>query len=402
MKFKFTLEKRRPKKDGTYPVVLDVWNQNRIRLATPYSSIPEEWDDEKFFNKKADNYVRRNIVLNKMKYEMEKLIFSLEDEKRYVTDKVLRPMLAEIISPQKKVEKQEKYFIDYLDEFVSRKTKENTKGVYLGTKNKILEYDSKCTFETMDRKWLERFEEWMMKSGMKVNSIGIHLRNIRAVFNYGIDEEVTTSYPFRKFKIKKEETRKRSLTLEQIRQLIDYPCEEYQKKYRDIFILMFYLIGINAIDLFSAKQSDIVNGRLEYKRAKTGKLYSILLQPEALKIIELYCGDGYILNVKNEYKNYKDFLHRMGIGLRRIGEMERVGRGGKKIISPLFPEISSYWARHTWASIAASLDIPKETISAALGHEIGSRVTSIYINFDQKKVDEANRKVIDYVLYGKR
>ena len=63
--------------------------------------------------------------------------------------------------------------------------------------------------------------------------------------------------------------------------------------------------------------------------------------------------------------------------------------------------LSSYAARHTWATIAASLDIPKETISAALGHEIGSRVTSIYIDFDQKKVDEANRKVMDYVLYGK-
>lgn len=237
---------------------------------------------------------------------------------------------------------------------------------------------------------------------MKVNSIGIHLRNIRAVFNYAIDDDITKCYPFRKFKIKKEDTRKRCLSVDQLRTLIDYPCEEYQKRYRDIFVLMFYLIGINAVDLFSAKQSDIVNGRLEYKRAKTGKLYSILLQPEAIKIIEMYCGDEYVLNVKNEYKNYKDFLHRMGIGLRKIGEMERVGRGGKKIIYPLFPEISSYWARHTWATIAASLDIPKETISAALGHEIGSRVTSIYIDFDQKKVDEANRKVIDYVLYNKR
>lgn len=52
--------------------------------------------------------------------------------------------------------------------------------------------------------------------------------------------------------------------------------------------------------------------------------------------------------------------------------------------------------------MAASLDIPKETISAALGHEIGSRVTSIYIDFDRRKVDEANRRVLDWVFYGKR
>ena len=61
-----------------------------------------------------------------------------------------------------------------------------------------------------------------------------------------------------------------------------------------------------------------------------------------------------------------------------------------------FPGLSIYWARHTWATIASELDIPKETIAKALGHG-GSSVTDIYIDFDMRKVDEANRKVIDYV-----
>ena len=74
--------------------------------------------------------------------------------------------------------------------------------------------------------------------------------------------------------------------------------------------------------------------------------------------------------------------------------------GEEKEITPRFPGISSYWSRHTWATIAASLDIPKETIAAALGHG-GNTVTDIYIDFDQRKVDEANRKVIDYVFLTK-
>lgn len=101
-----------------------------------------------------------------------------------------------------------------------------------------------------------------------------------------------------------------------------------------------------------------------------------------------------MLNVLDDYKNYKDFLHRMNIGLQKIGEIKREGRGGKKIITPLFPKLSSYWARHTWATIAAGLDIPKETISAALGHSTNS-VTDIYIKFDNRKIDAANRRVID-------
>lgn len=66
----------------------------------------------------------------------------------------------------------------------------------------------------------------------------------------------------------------------------------------------------------------------------------------------------------------------------------------------MFPAITTYWARHTWASIAAQLDVPNETIAAALGHGFGNRITAIYIDFDSKKVDEANRKVLDYVLHG--
>ena len=247
----------------------------------------------------------------------------------------------------------------------------------------------------MDLDWLRRFEKWMKDSGMKINAYALHLRNIRAVFNYAIDEEITTMYPFRKFKIKKEETAKRCLTPEQVALLRDYDCEEHQKRYRDIFMLMLYLVGINAVDLFNLKQ--LVNGKVEYNRAKTGKLYSIKVEPEAMEIIERYKGENWLLNILDTYSNYQDFLHRMDIGLKQIGPVTRKGLGGKKEREPLFPDISSYWSRHTWATIAAGLDVPKETISAALGHEIGSDVTSIYIKFDQRKIDEANRRVIDYL-----
>lgn len=77
-----------------------------------------------------------------------------------------------------------------------------------------------------------------------------------------------------------------------------------------------------------------------------------------MKIIEKYRGKDWLINILDEYGNYKDFLHRMGIGLKQIGPVIRTGLGGKKNREPIFPEISSYWARHTWATIAAELDIP--------------------------------------------
>lgn len=390
-KIKIALDLRRKKKDGTYPIVIEIRNKDKIRIATSYSALPENWDDGQF-KKNESNYTRKNLVLRSMYDKVERVLLDVSEERRFISDRELRTLINKEISNKQTPSNN---FIYYLDSFLELKNNAGTRSVYEGTRNKILVFDKGCTFETIDRNWLSRFEKWMIDSGMKTNAYAIHLRNIRAVFNYAIDEEKTTLYPFRKYKIKKEETRKRSLTVEQLKMLRDYPCEPYQERYRDIFMLMFYLIGINAVDLFNAKE--LVNGRLEYKRAKTGKLYSVKVEPEAMEIIERYKGKKYLLNVLDEYGNYKDFLHRMGIGLKQIGECKRSGLGGKKHITPLFPDISSYWARHTWATIAASLDVPKETIAAALGHEIGMSITSIYINFDMRKVDEANRLVLDKV-----
>ena len=93
------------------------------------------------------------------------------------------------------------------------------------------------------------------------------------------------------------------------------------------------------------------------------------------------------------------FRKQFNKSLRLLGAP--TGLRGKKG-EGLFPEISSYWARHTWATIAADLDIPDAVISRALGHSSENRVTEIYIRRNRKKVDEANRKVLDWVLYGKR
>ena len=133
-----------------------------------------------------------------------------------------------------------------------------------------------------------------------------------------------------------------------------------------MFKLIFFLVGINIVDLCNLME--INNGRIEYYRAKTNRLYSIKVEPEAMDIINKYRGEKYLLNIMDNRSDYKSFVSRMNKEMKRIGKVERVGRGGKKIFEPLLPGISTYWARHSWATIAADLDIPKETIAAALGH----------------------------------
>lgn len=254
-------------------------------------------------------------------------------------------------------------------------------------------------FEDITKDWLAGFDRFLSRTSPKKNARNIHLRNIRAVFNDALDDEITTAYPFRRFKIRPVATPKRSLSVEQLRTLITYPCEPIVAKYVDYFVLSFMLIGINMIDLLHLES--VSNGRVEYNRSKTSRLYSIKLEPEARELIDKHRGKKHLLDALDKYSDHKDFVRRMNENLRKVGDMERVGRGGRKLRKPLFPSLSSYWARHTWATIAASLEIPKETIAAALGHG-GNTVTDIYIDFDRKKVDEANRRVLDWVLYGRK
>lgn len=280
------------------------------------------------------------------------------------------------------------------------KNKPSTRLSYETTMKSMKRFDPLLdmkSFEDVDIRYLESYDKWMAGQGIRQNSRNVYYRNIRTVFNYAIDEEMTTAYPFRKFKMRRQTTKKRSLTIDELRMLRDYPVEEWQRKYVDLFFLMFYLIGINAADLLPAKRKQLRNGRLDYERAKTYKEYSIKVEPEAQRLIDKYKGKDHLLCFCDEHEDYKYVLQRMSKVLKTIGPYERKGRGGKKTHTPLFPELSQYWCRHTWATIAAELDIPKETIAAALGHDMGNTTTAIYINFNQKKVDEANRRVIDFL-----
>lgn len=301
----------------------------------------------------------------------------------------LRDRILEAIGQRPKA--PEKMLADYITEFSLLKERESTRVIYRQLRDKVVAYDRQATLDSVTPRWLAGLERRERGNGMSVNGLAIKLRALRAVFNYAIDNNYTTNYPFRKYKIKHEETRKRALTLEQFAMIRDWPVAPWQERYRDMFVLMFYLMGINAADLFTLERLD--HGRVVYRRRKTGRIYDFKCPKEALEIIKRYPGKRYLLSPLDDYKDYHDYLHHMNDALKTIGveynaAIQRVGG------EPLFPDLSSYWARHTWGTAAASLDIPLETIAACLGHS-SSSVTQIYIKFDSRKIDKANRRVID-------
>jgi site-specific recombinase XerD len=312
------------------------------------------------------------------------------------------------------------YFFAFAQKIVSAISKEKTKVIYSGTidkirqfcikehkndllftSNKIGEAGEKLTFNDINIPFLKGFDKYMEGENLKINSRSVHLRNLRKLYNDAIDANKASLevYPFRRYKIKQEATLKRNLKIDELVEFRDFKCEPHQQQYVDMFFLGFYLIGINMIDLCNLKKIT-KDGRIEFCREKTGRLYSIKVEPEAMELINKYKGEKYLINVLDRYKNHADYLHRLGNNLKEVGTI-KIGKHGKKTHQPLQPDISWYYARHTWATIASKLDISKDVIAAALGHG-ATTTTDIYIDFDQRKVDDANRKVLDYVNAYKR
>ncbi len=406
---KLYFDTRSPRKDGSCPIKIAVNHKGSFLINLKVYMTPDEFTQQTVIRdnfevttyppgrKMEAAYINQRMIQTKAKL----LNLSLSGRLPHMSNQELKREL----EGNGLVENNEDtplLFKDRYTAYTSTMTKPNTLGTYECTYRKIAEFTNPetLTFEQMNYGWIKDFDNFMQRQGMKPNARAIYLRNIRTLFNDAIDRELLpmNCYPFRRFKMPKEATPKRSLTIEQLRQFRDYECEESQRQYRDIFMLIFYLGGINIIDLCHLKE--VRNGYIEYRRAKTGRLYKIKVEPEAMEIIERYKGKEYLLNILDRYQNYKDYQHRLNKNISEIGPIEivkdKAGKLRKKQKTPLFPGLSTYWARHTWTTIAAELEIPKETIAATLGHG-GTEVTDIYIKFDQKKIDRAIRQVIEAV-----
>ena len=395
--------------NGTFPLKVRIsTKKTKSYIGLGIKLTPEQWNEEE--GKVVDHKDEKTLNLfieNKIALAKSVLV---KLDLQGVTDNYSANELRDIIE-NNGVIKEETTQGNFLEYYLARMEKMDKRKTRLSndtTIKKMMQYDpllADKTFEDIDVQYIEELDAFWDNQGLAVNSRAVYFRNIRAVFNRAIDDELTKNYPFRKFSIKKTPTKKRNLSLEELRLLKDYPIQnEFQEKYRDLFMLMFYMRGINAVDIFALKKSNIRAGRINYIRSKTGKAYSVKIEPEMQVILNRYKGVDYLLDVcdgatnRQEYEvKYEGFLQRMDRGLKKIGPYERKGLGGKKTIKPILPGLSQYWCRHTTATLMSDMGVSNDFIACSLGHENGNKTTNIYIEYNQKEVDKANRDLIDYV-----
>ena len=380
--------RRSANQDTPAPLKLSIyWNKAESYLFTGIKLAPSQWDKNRRLAK--DKAVQ--VSISRFKVKVDTLLDDWQEAGKLdgLNALEIRRRVEMDLSPDK-VRKQR--FLAWLQKFGQTRRKPRTREIYQATVARIKAFAPDAeflTFEDITFAWLDRFDTFLSQTAPKKNSRNIHFRNIKAAFRNAMKNGVTTWYPFFQFEIHPEETAKRNLTVDQIRKLFNAEVEPWQQKYIDFFKISFMLIAINTEDLLHA--TEINDGRLEYIRAKTGKPYSIKVEPECMNLIEKYRGEKYLLNILDTYANTHNWTSKVDNVLHEI--CDNLG---------LPKNTTMYWARHSWNTIAQNeLDISQDIASRALGH--GKKtVNDIYLNFDITKIDRANRQVLDYILYNKK
>ncbi|MBD8982050.1 MAG: site-specific integrase [Bacteroides cellulosilyticus] len=274
--------------------------------------------------------------------------------------------------------------------------KERTGETYTSTLNSFMRFrqDRDILWEEFDADLLLSYEAYLKSTGLDMNTISFYNRILRAVYNRAVEKGFTTQrYPFKNVYTGIGKTVRRGLPLKVIRkikymELSTFPLLDYA---RDMFLFSFYTRGMSFIDMAYLKKSDLKNGILTYRRKKTGQRLCIGWEKDMQDILDKYPvrqSSPYLLPVireegVKERTQYNSALHLINRKLKSIGEM-------LDISIPL----TMYVARHSWASVAKSKNIPLSVISEGMGHD-SENTTLIYLtSLDTTIIDKANKLII--------
>ncbi|MBT4412369.1 MAG: site-specific integrase [Bacteroidetes bacterium] len=265
---------------------------------------------------------------------------------------------------------------------------------YTSTLKKVSEYQSKeLSFADITPTWLKSFEKFLLKDGKAYTTIGIYLRNIRHIMNQGKELGIISDaqYPFKDYKIPKGEGRKLALSLDQINKVMTYPLTtDKETECRDLWYFSFLCNGANISDILRLKFSNIENGEVCFYRQKTKdssrtkKMIVAVLLPEMQSIIDKWGSsskrsDNYVfpyfykgITPVEEKKNIKNVTRIINRKIKAIG----IGLG--------FGNISTYTARHSFATILYFSGSPIGFISESIGHS-DQKTTTAYLDSFKKE-----------------
>lgn len=426
---KVSLDMRRSKADGTYPIILRLTHDRKTTsIKTGFHIKAEDWDEGSSTVKKSYkgtiNVTRLNNEIQKKKAEALDEILKLEGKAKQA------PLSLSDIKQHIDPSKTSQSFYDYGENLIKQLINTDRIGTarsYRGVINALktfnkgkpfeknmggnpkdsnkVKFSSKfkevnyrdLKFEEINYNFLTSFENYHLASGNELNGLSVYLRAIRSIYNQAIKSgnAEKSYYPFSDYKIKSEPTQKRALDNAYLTKIVtlDLPQDHACFDARNYFVASYMMYGMNFADMAFLQKTDILNGRIQYRRRKTSKLYDIKITDSLSNILTHYIqqhpNSNYVFPI---IKRETAILQERDIQASRKDFNENLKTIAK--MCGIEQNLTSYVSRHSFATQAMLQNVPVNAISAMLGHS-SLKTTEIYLkSLPSNILDEYNAKIL--------
>lgn len=334
-------ENHRPSVNGEIPLSIRLTqNKKRKYIRIGINIQPQYWDSKK--NKLKPNCPDREYLDNIITEKLSKYQKQILEFQSIAKEYSINQLIESVERPTKNIS-----INDYLNSVIENLTKENRIGNathYQALYNSLERFTkiNQLQFVDIDVPFLNKYETHLRSIGNKNNSISIKMRTLKAVYNKAVKDNIVKKdyYPFNEYHVSKlkDSTPKRSILKEDIQKIISLDVQTISKRpqsllqfSKDLFLFSYLGCGINMVDMAHLKRSNIVSTRIVYKRHKTGKQISFLLQPYALEIIQRYengnndyifpiLDDSIHATAEQQFRRIKKVTYVANKNLKKIGE----------------------------------------------------------------------------------
>lgn len=397
---KLMLNKCRMHKNGTYPLVLQIIHLRRKKLVYLALNLkPEEFDEKKgrvrHCNGSKFTYAeqeRMNKSLDDTKKKIESLIDQFDSANvSYSVDDL-------VIAFLKKPSKQN--LISFIDKQIKQKIdlgKEGIAAAYQSTKKSLQLFinHEDVAMEHIDCHFVLSYRSFLQEKKLSDNTIRYYMRNFRTIYNLALAEGLSEKreFPFKNIRTAPRKTVKRALTLEQMQSIVNLNLSAYPEleSARDYYMFGFFAQGMSFVDIVYLEKKNIIDGVIWYTRHKSKQLVRIKVSDKITELMKKYPSDSNyvfpLLDVTSSHTKYSQYRK----------ELAKINRNLKKValMAGISVPLTTYTARHTWATLARECGASISLISEGMGHTT-EEMTRVYLKqFDMSMLDKVNSMVIN-------
>lgn len=392
-------------KEGMYPVVLRIIKDRKSKLISlGFECLKKDWDEENNqFKKSHQNHIQRNRLLLKYKDKALKIIDDfLMDEIDFT--------LNQFEEKFRGTEPNKITVLEFWDEVISDLIKSGKAGnakALSETKKSLFSFYKKTSlmFKEITPAFLEKYEVYLRENNNSDGGVAFKMRELRSLYNRAMKKNVVEEkyYPFKVYKVSKLKVGniKKALTREEVRLIenlddLKHPNLVDAKR---IFLFSYYCRGMNYFDIMMLKWSNVFSSRINYIRSKTKGRFSIEILQPVQQILEFYrkmpATTDYVFPIL-----LKENMTATQIQNRKHKKLKKFNSDLKKIaeIVGIDKPLSSYVARHSYATNLKQLGVSTDVVSQSMGHKNVAITTAYLKDFEDDVIDRENEKLLQESL----